>query len=158
MLIALLCLPLRADDASFARLCGQFGLDFQIPRGYVSAPPPEHCDYAMRSGDNTIIYFVQAASPRYAQLFRELAAETSGVPVDKIEVNEFKPDDVKAEFGADAGSLTFFPSPEGDGICLLCCFHKESRADVFVFYMAPDKERLLKMIEDQTVFRALTFK
>jgi hypothetical protein len=157
LLVGAACL---ADQASFSKLCSANRLRFVQPKGYVFMPPPENCQYAMKSGSNVVVYFVRPGAGKtksYNSLLVQLATTASGLPKDKLELHAFPPADVKAEFGADAGSFTFFPNPGGHGATLLAVLHRADGADFCVYFMSKDAQSVDAMVQDQSVFRALVF-
>lgn len=158
LLVLLLACVVRADEAAFQAEAAKFGMKFAQPKGWSEQKPPEDFQYAMSDGQDAILYWLRPAGDDYVDSLTKLAALSSNQKPEAIESQHFPPADVKNEFGADDGLLTFFNNPEGQGFCLLCVFHKKGAGDAFVYYMSQDKDTLLKMIEDQSVFRALVFK
>ena len=75
---------------------------------------------------------------------------------------DFRPDDVRSEFGADAGRTAFVTlnSTFGKGykVCLINVIHRSNIADAFIFFLFDDIASVQSTCFRDDVFHALKFK
>ncbi|EPG74366.1 hypothetical protein LEP1GSC058_2828 [Leptospira fainei serovar Hurstbridge str. BUT 6] len=85
----------------------------------------------------------------------------AGTPENIFSSKPFPENAVKDEFGADWGSNSYLElNPTYDKnykYCSLVVIHKDNVADVYIFYLSKDKDKLVKFLKETHLFYNLRF-
>ncbi len=161
---------------SFQQLLQQNGMRFTVPSGFVRTPVVANgdveYDFALKSETVKLeiryrIWPFDAHSqgkPNRNSMFMTMLM-TMGLNISngiEPKATRYPPDDVKREFGADAGGSCAVrtDSEFGTGykFCVISVIHKDDVADAYVFYLCDDPTVAMRAIGTESIYHALTFR
>jgi len=181
-LILLVLLVMNSDTrsqqlpAGFQQLLKRSSMTFAVPPGCASTQvvPNEDVmyDYAMKSKSMKLeiryrIWPIELGRPldqtrnrMFMTMLMTMALNISGGATPKA--TYYPEDDVRKEFGADAGATCAVKTDSDFGagytICLISVIHKDDVADAYVFYLCDDVSVATHAMGTNSIFHALRFR
>ncbi len=169
-------LQTQSQPDSFRTLLEKNSMQFAIPGGFRPVPVLQNgdveYDYAIAS-ENTkleIRYRIWPIEPEelkpkqrnnlYLTMLATMALNISNGQEPKVA--SYPPEDVKREFGADAGATcavrTDSEFGKGYKFCLISVIHRNDVADAYVFFLCDDPTVAMRASASDAIYHALSFR
>lgn len=163
----------------FSKILDQNSLVFSFPQGFTPVPVVDNhdvqYDFALKSQSEKLeiryriipIGWYKLSADQDTSMTRHAMLLTMSMNISNSngelpQTHDFRTNDVREEFGADAGSLAAVSSNSdfGKGFqrCVINVFHKNKVADAYVFFLFDDIKVFIAALKTDQIYHALRFR